>query len=212
MTALAFAVVGAAAEPFAAVPTLLLRLRVTESDGTAVQSVALRSQIRIEPQRRPYSPEEEQQLVELFGDTPRWGDTLRPFLWTHATTVVGSFTGTTEVDLPVACSYDLEVAGAKYLHSLRDGEVPLVLLFSGTVFTTGGSGVVAEPVPWDAEASYRLPVAVWRDVMDHYFPGSGWLRLQRDTLDRLQRFKADRVLPTWDAAVEQLLKEAGEDS
>jgi hypothetical protein len=127
--------------------------------------------------------------------------------------VVGSFTGTTEVDLPVACSYDLEVAGAKYLHSLRDGEVPLVLLFSGTVFTTGsgGAGVVAEPVPWDAEATYRLPVAVWRDVMDRYFPGSGWLRLQRDTLDRLQRFKARRALPTWDDAVEQLLKEAGEE-
>ena len=32
----------------------------------------------------------------------------------------------TEVDLPVTCTYDFEVAAAKYLHALDDGEIPLV--------------------------------------------------------------------------------------
>ena len=211
MTALAFEVLGARPEAHAAVPTIMLRLRITESSGASVHASALKCQIRIEPQRRRYSHEEEDRLYELFGDTPRWGDSLRPFLWTHVSMTVTAFKGSIEVDLPVECSYDFEVAAAKYLHALGDGEIPLLLLFSGTVFTRGEVGFAAEPVAWDQEASFRLPVAVWRGAMDLYFPNSGWLRVSRETLDALQRFKASRALPTWDQAIERLLKEAGED-
>jgi Family of unknown function (DUF6084) len=211
MTSLAFEVVEARAEAHAAVPTITLRVRVTETDGGTVHALALRCQIRIEPQRRRYQPEEEDRLYELFGETPRWGDSLRPFLWTHVSTTIAGFTGSTEFDLPIECTYDFEVAAAKYLHSLTTGEIPLILLFSGTVFTRGDRGFAAEPVSWQLEASYRLPVVVWRGVMDLYFPNSGWLRVGRDTLDRLQRFKASRAVPTWDQAFELLLKHAGED-
>jgi hypothetical protein len=212
MTALAIEVLGARPEPHAAVPTMMLRMRIAEKAGGAVHAIALRCQIRIEPQRRRYTADEESRLYELFGDTPRWGDSLHPFLWTHIATTVTGFNGTTEVDLPVECSYDFEVAAAKYLHALGDGDIPLLLLFSGTVFTRGSSGFTAEPVAWDLEAPFRLPVAVWRGVMDLYFPNSGWLRVSRETLDALQRFKSARALPTWDQAFEQLLKQAGEES
>jgi Family of unknown function (DUF6084) len=111
----------------------------------------------------------------------------------------------------VTCTYDFDVAAAKYLHGLDDGEIPIVLLFSGTVFSKGASGFTAEPVAWHEEASYRLPVRVWRDVMDLYFPGGGWIRVSRDTIDALQRFRAARVLPTWDTTFDQLLKQAGEE-
>jgi hypothetical protein len=211
MTSLAFDVVGARAEPHAAAPTIMLRLRIEEADGGRIHALALRCQIRIEPQRRRYSPEEECKLYELFGDPPHWGDSLRPFLWTHVSATIPGFTGSTEIDLPVECTYDFEVAGAKYLHALGDGEIPLLLLFSGTVFTRGASGFSAEPVAWNQEASFRLPVTVWRQVMDRYFPNSGWVRVSRDMLDRLQRFKAGRAVPTWDQAFEALLKEAGEE-
>jgi uncharacterized protein DUF6084 len=207
-------VLGASAEPHAAVPTLSLRLRVTEPDALTVHAVALRCQVMIEPQKRRYSPEEQARLVELFGETPRWGDTLRPFLWTHVGTTLAGFSATTEVDLPIVCTYDFEVAAAKYLHGLDDGEIPIVLLFSGTVFRAAppaGQGFAASPVAWHEEASYRLPVRVWRDVMDRYFPNSGWLRVSRETLDALTRFKAARALPTWDDAFEQLFKQAGEE-
>jgi hypothetical protein len=210
MTRLAFDVVGARPEPHAAVPTLMLRLRVSETGGGDVHALALRCQIRIEPQRRRYSAEEEERLYELFGEAPQWGDSLRPFLWAHVPTVLPGFAASTEFDLPVACTYDFEVTGAKYMHALAGGEIPLLLLFSGTVFVPGISGFSAEPVGWDQEASYRLPVQVWRAVMDLYFPSSGWLRVGRDTLDALQRFKASRALPTWDQALERLLKEAGQ--
>ena len=205
MTDLGFEVVGAAPDPYAAAPTLLFRLRIRETTGRAVHSVALRCQIRIEPQKRRYSPAEEERLLALFGETPRWGDTLKPFLWTHASTMVAGFSGTTEVDLPVPCTYDFDVAGAKYLHALGEGEVPLVLLFNGTVFSSDG----VEPVPWHKEASFRMPAGVWRRLMDLYFPGRAWIRLRRETLDDLERFKASRALPTWEQAIEVLLKEAG---
>ena len=211
MTALQFEVLHARPEPYAAVPTLSFRLRITEATGTVVHTLALRCQIRIEPQRRTYAGAEEERLVDLFGEPLRWGDTLRPFLWTHVGMTVTGFTGSTEVDLHVACTYDFEIAGTKYLHALQDGEIPIVLLFAGTVFTNGMAGFAAEPVAWDQEASFRLPVAVWRATMDHYFPNSGWIRMSRDTLDALARFKSDRALPTWDQAFAQLLKEAGED-
>lgn len=209
MSELQIAVVGARTEPYAAVPTLLFRLTVSEPSGDPVHTVALRAQIRIEPQQRRYTEEEAARLFELFGAQPQWGESLRPFLWTHASAMLPGFTGRTEVDLPVTCSYDFEVAAAKYLHALRDGEIPLTLHFSGTVFARRDGVVSVQPVPWHVEAGYRLPVSVWRQLMDQYFPNSGWIRLRRDTIDALTRFKAERAIPTWEDAFELLLKEAG---
>lgn len=212
---LTFEVVDSYAEPYAAQPTIVLRLGITTPDDQPVHALSLACQIRIEPQRRTYSPVEEERLYELFGQTPQWGDSLRPFLWTHVAAMVTGFRGSTEIDLTVACSYDMEVAGVRYLHALAGGELPLVLLFSGTAFgpNTGGGvggGFSARPVSWSDEASYQMPVQVWRDMMDQYFPNSGWLRLTRETFDDLARFKGGLGLATWDQAVERLLKEAQE--
>jgi hypothetical protein len=206
---LSFSVTGADCEPHAAMPTILVHLKVEERTGASVQALVLKCQVRIEPNRRGYEEGERGRLYELFGETSQWGSSLHPFLWTYVSTTTGAFRASTELDLPLQCTYDLEVAAAKYFHSLEGGEVPLVLLFSGTVFSTGASGFVAEPVPWDSEARFGLPVATWRECMDSYFPGSGWLRLSRAQLDRLARFRAERALPSYDVVVEQLFKEAG---
>lgn len=205
---LAISIVDARPERYAATPTLAFRMRLDDVAGEIFHSIALRCQIRIEPQRRRYSPAEEARLLELFGEAPRWGDTLKPFLWTHVSTVVPGFTGRSEADLPVPCSYDLEVAGAKYLHSLDDGEIPLVFLFSGTIFAKAADGLKVMPVSWNKDASYRMPVRVWRELMDIYFPNAGWLRLSRETLDRLTRFKAENAIASWDQVFEALLEQA----
>lgn len=211
MSAITFEVIGARVEAYAAVPTLMLRLRIVAADGTPVHALALRSQIMIEPKRRHYAHDEERRLTELFGETPRWGETLRPFLWTNVSLTVPGFSGQTEVDLPITCTYDFEIVSTKYMHSLDDGEIPIVMMFSGTAFGRSAAGLNAAPVSWSEEASYRLPVQLWRDMMDLYFPNTGWLRLRRETLDSLQRYKAERALLTWDETFERLLKEAGED-
>jgi len=208
MIDLGFAVLEASAEPFAAVPTLIFRLRITEGTGERIHAIALRCQIQIEPRQRHYAAAEQERLFELFGEPPRWGDTLKTLLWTHASLMVPGFEGSREVDLPVACTYDFEVTAAKYFHALDDGEIPLLLLFSGTVFTRGQTGFSVGPVPWEKEAPFRLPVRVWRELMDHYFPGGAWIRLRRESFDALHGFKGRRALATWDDAVEALLYEA----
>jgi hypothetical protein len=122
--------------------------------------------------------------------------------------MVPGFEGTTVIDLPITCTYDFEVVAAKYLEALEDGEVPLLFLFSGTIFARGQLGFSVEQVPWEKEAKYRLPVRLWRDLMDRYFPGSAWIRLRRDSFDALYRFKGRHALLTWDDAIETLLNEA----
>lgn len=209
MSELVFDCVGAVAERYAAVPTLTLKLRLSETTGAQVHAIALRSQIRILPQRRRYSPAESERLLELFGEPARWGETLKPLQFANLAVMVPGFSGSLEFDLPVPCTYDFEVVSAKYFHALDEGQIPLLLLFSGTVFTKGERGFAVEQVPWHKEASYAMPVQVWREVMDLYFPNSGWIRLRRDTIDHLTRYKAERAIPTWDDAFELMLKEAG---
>jgi len=138
-----------------------------------------------------------------------WGETLRSLLWTHATTVVPRFTDSIVADLPIPCSYDFDVAAAKYFYALEDGEVPLLFLFSGTVFYMAGEGPLQiTQISWEKEAPFRLPVGVWKKMMDHYFPNSAWLRMRKDVFDRLYAYKARQALPSWDDALDRLLGES----
>jgi Family of unknown function (DUF6084) len=210
MTTLAFDCLQVRPERYAATPTLAFRLQITESTGAHIYTIALRCQIRIEPHQRHYSTKEIERLLELFGEPSRWGGTLKPIQLTNVSIMLKGFRGATETDLLVPCPQDLELAAPKYFEALGDGDIPLLLLFSGTVFVKGQRGVSVVPVSWDSEARCRLPVHVWRETMDLYFPGSAWLRVRRDTLDTLQRYKARQALPSWDDALTALLNEADE--
>jgi hypothetical protein len=210
MAELAFDCVGAQADRYAVVPTFSLRLRISETTGQQVSAIALRCQLRIEPARRRYSAAEAERLHDLFGDTARWADTLKPLQFATVSIMVPSFTGSIEIDLPVTASYDLEVAATRYFAGLEEGGVPLLLLFSGTLFGTADGRLQVQQVPWSKEAPFRLPVAVWREAIDAHFPNSAWIRMSRQTLDELQRFKTRYALPTWEAAVSALLARATE--
>jgi hypothetical protein len=205
VTELGFEVIDVQPQQHAASPHLLFRLRVTESSGAVVHAIALRTQLRIEPQRRPYNAGEQEALADLFGTSDRYSSTLKPFLWTHATAMVQGFEGSREFDLPVACTYDFDVSATKYLHALGGGDVPLVLLFSGTVFTRGDTGFAVEQLSWSLEAQCRLPVASWHQLMDLYFPGSGWIRLDRETIAALARHRSSRGLTSWEQTIGDLI-------
>jgi hypothetical protein len=210
MAELTFGCTDAHAARYAATPTLSFTLAITESTGVRVHAIALRCQIRIEPHRRRYSADEARRLNDLFGDTDRWAETVKPIQLATVSTMVTGFTSVTETELQVPCTYDLEVASARYLQALDDGTIPLLLLFSGTVFIAQGETFSVELIPWSAEASYRMPAAVWQDVVNEHFPGSAWLRCTRETLDALSAFKTERALPTWDATLSALLEAAGQ--
>ncbi len=151
-------------------------------------------------------------MRELFGEPERWGQTLRTFLWTHVTTVVPRFSGSTIVDLPVPCTYDFEVVSTKYFNALEDGEIPLTFLFSGTIFYLGEEGhLQIGQISWSKEASYRLPVALWKEVIATYFPNSAWIRLHKDVFDQLYQYKITHGLITWEDVLVRLLQASGQE-
>ncbi|MEU1285854.1 DUF6084 family protein [Kitasatospora sp. NPDC005856] len=207
MTALGFACTGVRSDPYAAGPTLVFRLRITAAADARVHALALQCQLRIEPGRRPYGDAEGERLADLFGERQRWATTLNPVQFATVPLLVPGFTGGTEVDLAVPCTYDQDVASARYFRALEDGEVPLLLLFSGTAFA-GPGGFQVSPVSWDREARVRMPVRVWREAIDRHFPGSGWLRLPEDVMDELLAYRSRRALPSWEATVRELLAAA----
>jgi hypothetical protein len=212
MAELVFDCTGARADKFAVVPQMIMSLRISETSGQRIEAIALRCQMRIEPARRRYSEAEAERLNDLFGETQRWADTLKPVQFINLSAMVPGFTGSTDIDMPVPLTYDMEIGATRYFAGLDDGEVPLLLLFSGSVFSIADGRMSVTQVPWSKEASYRLPVSVWREAIDAHFPNSAWIRLSTHTLDELMHFKTRRGLPSWEATVLALLAEAAERS
>jgi uncharacterized protein DUF6084 len=208
MPDLTFQIQSASVVPFAAVPMIAFQLQIKNaSPDEKIHTVALRCQIQIEVTRRRYALQEQERLLDLFGQPDRWSQTLRSLLWTHANVVVPGFEGTsTVVDLQVPCTFDFNVAATKYFEALIDGEIPLHMLFSGTVFyAPAGSPLQVAPISWEQEAKYKLPVKVWREMMETYYPNSVWINLRRDIFDRLHLYKMQHGIPTWEQALEHAL-------
>jgi hypothetical protein len=199
-------VVSAGAEPDTLIPILNFRVRIRDREGVRIDAISLRCQIMIQATRRTYAPGEQEALLDLFGAPKRWGTTLKTMLWTHASVDVAGFTGSTEAIVPVACTHDLTITAGKYFFALEDGDVPLMFQFSGTIFWRDDEGSLqVAPISWSKESAYRLPVSTWRALMQQHDPDSAWLCLRRDTVDKLNRYKAHSGVAGWDAALARLL-------
>jgi hypothetical protein len=207
MPDLAFRIEGAEVVAFSAAPQIAFKLHLANAGTETIHSIALRCQIQIEVTRRRYSAEDQQKLRDLFGEPDRWSQTLRNLLWTHITVNVPPFQGSTVIDLPVPCTFDFNVGATKYFHGLREGDIPLCFMFSGTVFyAPKDEHMQVSPISWDKEARFSLPVKVWREMMDTYYPNSAWLCLRRDVFERLQEYKVRHGIPTWEQALENMLQ------
>ena len=210
MPDLNFHVEAAGVLPYAASPSLAFKLHIENNGGEDIRSIMLKTQVQIVPLLRHYNRHEQERLFELYGPPAHWAMSLKTLLWANTVEIIPAFRGSTVVDLPLPCTYDFEVASAKYFYGLEEGEVPLELLFSGSVFYDSEAGLQVEQIPWDKEAKFRLPVHIWQEVMDQYFPNSTWLRLRKDVFDKLYAYKASRGLHNWDAVLEGLLSEVGQ--
>lgn len=207
MPDLDFRVESAQPVPYAVAPHLVFKVAVTNAnEEEKIQSVMLRCQIQIETVRRQYDDGEKASLFDLYGEPERWGQTLKTLLWTHANAAVQSFTGSCVVELPVPCTFDFNVATTKYFDGLEGGDIPLCFLFSGTVFYHDETGALqVSQISWEKEANFRLPVSVWKEMMDHYYPNSAWLNIRKDVFEKLQEYKKRNSIPNWEQAFEQLL-------
>lgn len=204
---LSFRIEGAEAMAYAALPIIALKLRITnQPEEQAVHTIVLRCQVQIDPVKRRYSTQEQTRLRDLYGEPSRWAQTVKPLHWMNTTVTVPSFTNSTMVNVELACSFDFNVAATKYFHALEAGEVPLTVMFCGTTFYAETDGrLQATQIPWDREASYRLPVAVWKEMMDAHYPNAAWLCLQRDMIEKLLDYKVRNGIPTFERALEELL-------
>jgi Family of unknown function (DUF6084) len=202
-----FQIEGAGPVANAATPLIALKLRINNvPENESIHTLTLRCQVQIEPARRRYEAHEQEKLRDLFGTPERWSRTVRPLLWMNTSVAVPGFTGTTVVDLQLPCTFDFNVATTKYFHALDSGDIPLCVMFSGTVFYNDANGALqVAQVPWDREASFRLPVTIWKQMMDAHYPNSAWLCLRRDAFERLYEYKVRHGIPTWEQALERAL-------
>jgi len=207
MPELSFQIEAVEVVPHTISPLLAFKLRVSNSDANeTIHTIVLRCQIQLEVARRKYTPDDQARLRDLFDDPSRWGQTLKTLLWTHAGVVVSSFKGSTLADVPVPCTFDFNVAATKYFDGLADGDVPICMQFSGTVFYAAAEGgLQVAPISWNKEARFKLPVRIWREMMAAYYPNSAWLCLQRDAFDRLYQYKVLHGIPTWEEVLERIL-------
>jgi hypothetical protein len=205
MPDLSFQIEDASATPNSAVPEISFKARTTNADRGAIHSMALRVQVQIEPVRRRYTAAEQEHLKELFGEPERWSKSLHPLVWANINLNVSGFTGSTVIDVPVPCTFDFNVAVTKYIYGLEDGEIPVSLLFSGTIFYPGPMGLQIAQIPWDRAATYRLPLRVWKEMMDLHYPGTAWLCLRREVFERIEEFRARHGISSWEQTFERML-------
>ncbi|HEX4652620.1 MAG TPA: DUF6084 family protein [Candidatus Udaeobacter sp.] len=210
MPDLAFRVLGVEAAERGLAPLLHFKLEiVNNTPAEEIQSVMLHAQIQIQSPQRAYAVAEKEKLRELFGKPEDWGQTLRNKLWAHANCIVPAFTGRTDAVLAVPCTFDLNVAATKYFYAIENGEVPLLFLFSGTIFYSDRDGrLQIQRVSWEKECEYRMSIAVWQGMMDRHFPNSAFLSLERSVFDRLYEFKRHHGFATWEQAMERLLAQS----
>ncbi len=207
MPDLMFEVLGAEPLRDVAAPMLAFHLQVTNRiSEEPIHAILLRCQMQIEAARRRYTSHEQEQLRDLFDGPARWGQTLRPLLWTNLAVNIPSFAGSIVYPVSVPCTFDLNVATAKYFHALEGGEVPITFFFSGTIFYgSGQGGFQVAPISWNQEARFRLSVQLWNEMMDLHYPQLAWLCLRREIFDELYRFKVREGIPTFDETVERML-------
>jgi hypothetical protein len=204
MPELGFALAGVEIERFAVTPTLRFRLEISASER--IENIALQCQLRIEPMRRAYGGGEHEKLADLFGEKARWGETLKSFLWAMVPVSVPRFDGKTLVDVMVPCSFDFDVAATKYFHGLEGGDVPVAMLFSGSLFWRDAEDrLQIAQISWSHAVHHRLPATLWHELMDHYYPNAAWLRLDRQTFEQLYALKRQTGAASFESVLGELL-------
>jgi hypothetical protein len=205
MPRLQFGVRSVQAATDAATPSLRATLSIAAEAGVSVLGLALNVDVRIAAERRRYSDAERGRLRELFGSDGDWDRSIGPIVWTRGTINVPAFEDSVDTTVILPCGYEFDMVAVKYATALEGGFIPVEILPTGTVFYRGGERMLAGKLPWDTEIAFRIDVSTWRAAVDAVFNGTAWLRIDDRLLRRLQTYRAQHGLTTWDSTIEALL-------
>lgn len=210
MPDLVFEIISSQVKPYAAMPSLAFQLKITnKTENEEVYAAALKCQVMIEATKRKYNEQEKDRLHELFGESYRWHETLRSFVWTIINIPVPRFTGSKTLEVIISCSEDQALASGKYFYAVESGNIPLNFLFSGTLFYKNAEGnLQVTLVPWEKEALHKMPAGLWADMMEEYFPNTRWLKVQKEVYDKLVQYKSQTAFATLQHCLESVLDEA----
>ena len=208
MPDLSFQVEGVEVVANAATPLLAFKLRLSDANPEqTIHTVALRCQIQLEVTRRKYTAEDQERLARSVWRTQPLGpDPAKSFVdarqsgrafvhreqpWSIFPCRVRSIsmwlppnisTGWRTGKCRFACS-----SAAPFSMPVREGSLQVA------------------PISWDKEARFKLPVKIWRDMMESYYPNSAWLCLHKDAFDRLYQYKVTHGIPTWEEVLESII-------
>lgn len=206
MPNLNFAIEDAQPLRFAAAPHIGFRLLVTDQSCVNIHAVILQCQVHLEVMRRHYTADEQGRLIDLFGEPSQWNHTLHRMLWANTNLVVPAFSGSTVANLQIPCTFDFNVSVTKYFEGLDEGHIPIQFYFSGTIFFATDQGALqVDKISWEEEASYDMPLQIWRDMMNVYYPNTAWLCLRRDAFDKLYAYKLRHGIPTFEQVLESVV-------
>ena len=167
--------------------------RSTDDEPTTIPAIALRCQIRIEPTRRRYAPAEQERLLDLFGEPERWGQTL-------SEARSGPIPASSSRRSPAVRSSIFPFPARSISMSPRPNTfTPSKMAKSRSACCSAArsstrtkmDSLQVSQIPWEKEATFRLPVSVWKEMIELYYPNSAWLCLGRDVFDRLYRYKSE---------------------
>ena len=172
-------------------------LRVTRATGREVHTIALTTQIQIEPARARLRRRRRASGSSISSASPSAG--RRP---THelplgqVDVLVPSFTGATTFELAVPCTLRPR-ARRRRSTSTRcpTARSPLAFHFTGTSSTAATTDrLQVTLVPWSCSARWRCRSRLAAADGAHY-PGGGWVRLQRRHARRAAPPPHERGLP-----------------
>ena len=184
----------------AAAPMMAFRVRIANQSLERIHAIALDCKIHVEAPSGPPTRHVRDRLEELFGEPSRWASATRPMLWARAGAIVKSFSESAVCEIEVPCSFDFNLAATKFFYGVEAASAPLLFEFSGTAFPDGDPAPIAPRT-----ARFTLPMSVWSELMENYYPDSTWLRLPRSVFQRLAQFKDENLIPTWEDVLERLL-------
>jgi hypothetical protein len=200
-------VTAVALDDAAGTPALRFTVGVSDESGREVYTIALTAHVQIDAERRGYDPDTRGRLLDLFGEPERIPQTAGVLPFGRVESLVPSFTGSGSFELIVPVTGDLEQAASRYLAALAGGTVPLTFFFNGAIFYRGElDRLQVTLVPWSSSARFRLPLAVWHELLERRYGASGFVRLTGETLTALRLRRTTLGLPTLEATIAELLE------